>query len=423
MSEKILDGHPDAPLGAGLAQRSLSEKLVDQGELFWGALKQAPDSFKAAGQEALSKPGDTALMTAASFGLGATVALLSKRPDLLGQTVKPLIENTLHNGGKVLSGTALVDLTGKTVAPSYAVWKDPGKLESSQALLGSRLGRGAFDYGLTLSSGAAGFLSVSRLGHAGLHPSAIGAGFEGLHRQGEVLKQLPASVRAENFLGRGGNGAVYKLDFTDDFVVKVPEFKTKTPLLGELEKVDDIMPGANIGQPVAKMGDYLILKKQNGFPAGSPDARSRRAMSPEAAEAVYARSIQESAALPQSAYDELAVLMMKLEKRGLQFDPSKPGNILIDSAARRFNLVDISPTSAVRPYQHTVSDMIVPLVDNYFTGSVLSDKGLKYRPQLAEIITKATKASLNASMHPVREGDSSLRYSYQLAGLKPPEAL
>ena len=421
MSEKVLDGQSDAPAGADLAQRSLSEKLADQGELFWGALKQAPASFKTAGQEALANPGNTALMTAASFGLGAAVAVLSKRPELLGQTMKPLVETTLHNGGKVLSGTALVDLTGKTVAPSYAVWKDPSRLESSQALLGSRLGRGAFDYGLNLGSGAAGFYAVSRLGrHAGLHPTAIGEGFEGLQRKGLLLEQLPASVKAENFLGRGGNGAVYKLDFTDDFVVKVPEFKTKTPVLGSLEKVDDIMPGANIGQPVAKMGDYLILKKQNGFPAGSPDARSRRAMSAEAAEAVYARSIKESANLPQSAYDELALLMMKLEKRGLQFDPSKPGNILIDPASKRFNLVDISPTSAVRPHKHTVSDMIVPLMDNYFTGSILADKGLKYRPQLAQIISKATKAARSASMHPAHEGDSSLRYSYQLAGLKPP---
>lgn len=405
-------------------ERTLSEKLADQGDLLGGALKRAPEGFKSAAKDALEHPSDTALMMAASFGLGVAVSVVSKRPEMLGKTLAPVVERTMLHGGKVLSGAALADVSYKTAAPAYEVWKDHNKLESSQALLGARLGRSAFDYSVNLGAGAAGFLTGSRVGRLAelaAKPALDFKGFEGVfNRRGVAIEQLPASVKPENFLGRGGNGAVYKLDFTDDFVVKVPEFATKSPKTGPLQKVDDIMPEANIGQPVAKMGDYLILKKQNGFAAGAPDARSRRSMTPEAAEAVYARSINESAALPQSAYDELAVLMVNLEKRGLQFDPSKPGNILIDTAAKRFNLVDISPTNATSPRHHTVSDIIVPLMDNYFTGSVLSDKGLKYRAQLAQIIDKATRAARSASMHPAAGADSSLQYSYKLAGLPPP---
>jgi len=410
--------------GSLAAERTLSEKLSDQGELLGGALKKAPEGFKTAAKEALEHPGDTTVMMAASFGLGVAVSLVSRRPDLLGKTLAPVVEKTMLHGGKLLTGAALVDVSYKTATPAYEVWKDHNKLESSQALLGARLGRSAFDYSLNLGAGASGFLTGARVGRFAELAAKTAPdfkAFEGIFsKRGVTMEQLPANVRPENFLGRGGNGAVYKLDFTDDFVVKVPEFATKSPKSGPLQKVDDIMPEANIGQPVAKMGDYLILKKQNGFAAGAPDTRSRRAMTPEAAEAVYARSINESAALPQSAYDELAVMMVQLEKRGLQFDPSKPGNILIDPAAKRFNLVDISPTSSTNPRHHTVSDIIVPLMDNYFTGSVLSDKGVKYRAQLAQIIDKATKAARTASMHPAGAADSSLQYSYKLAGLTPP---
>ncbi len=84
---------------------------------------------------------------------------------------------------------------------------------------------------------------------------------------------------------------------------------------------------------------------------------------------------------------------------------------------KRFNLVDIGRASSEQPYRHTVADIIVPLTDNYFVGSVLPNKGAAYQSFLQQIILKSTLAAKNAGMHPRAELGSSLSYSYKLAGL------
>ncbi|MBS1989769.1 MAG: hypothetical protein JSS83_04575 [Cyanobacteria bacterium SZAS LIN-3] len=444
MTNPLRGNERDSAADQPSAELSTSEKLANEANLLLGAVARAPQALADRAREATGeKLGETGVEVAKSVAVGAAFALALRKPQIFGQVLAPYVEGAALNAGKILGVVAAADVGTKVGVPAYEVWKDPRTLEQNKAQLGKSLGGMAFDYPLMAASGLAGFSAGAKLAKI-----EMGAGF-GLGKQTESMALRPiepppstphtfekltaqmkaaqageqsitTSIREENFLGRGSNGAVYKLDFTKDFVVKAPEYAKSSSTGGKLEEVADFMPGHNVGQPVAKMGDYLILKKQEGFPAGGPGGRARREMTAEAAEALFARSAKTSAELPQSAYDELARTMMALEKHGLQFDPSKPGNILIDPVGKRFNLVDISPTSAKQPYQHTVSDIIVPLADNYFVGSVLPDKGAAYQSFLQQIIAKATVAAKNAAMHERPEPGSSLSYSYKLAGLKPP---
>lgn len=416
-------------------EQTTANKLSSEANLLLGALKRAPQAFVDRAKDATGdKLNDTAVEVAASVAIGAAFAVALKKPQVFGKVVAPYVEGAAQNAGKIFGAVAAVDIGTKVGVPAYQVWKDPRTLEHNKVQLGNSLGGMAFDYPVMAASGFAGFGVGSKLARmemgAGLglgKKMELGAPphtFEKLSAQmkgAQATEQnIVASVKEENFLGRGSNGAVYKLDFTNDFVVKVPEFAKGKPPTGKIEEVADFMPGHNVGQPVAKLGDFEILKKQDGFAAGAPGAKARREMGLEAAEAAFAKGVKASAELPQSAYDELARTMMAVEKHGLQFDPSKPGNILIDPVGQRFNLVDISKSHAVKPYEHTVADIIVPLADNFFVGSVLPNKGVAYQPYLQQIIAKANVAAKNAGMHERPELGSSLSYSYKLAGLKAP---
>lgn len=456
-----------AELGApretqAITEQTTANKLSSEANLLLGALKRAPQAFVDRAKDATGdKLNDTAVEVAASVAIGAAVAVALKKPQVFGKVVAPYVEGAAQNAGKIFGAVAAVDIGTKVGVPAYQVWKDPRTLEHNKVQLGNSLGGMAFDYPVMAASGFAGFGVGSKLARMemgagmalgkkmelGAKPESsaklesgpkpeVGAPkhletpvtpphtFEKLSAQmkgAQATEQnIVASVKEENFLGRGSNGAVYKLDFTNDFVVKVPEFAKGKPPTGKIEEVADFMPGHNVGQPVAKLGDFEILKKQDGFAAGAPGAKARREMGPEAAEAAFAKGVKASAELPQSAYDELARTMMAVERHGLQFDPSKPGNILIDPVGQRFNLVDISKSHAVKPYEHTVADIIVPLADNFFVGSVLPNKGVAYQPYLQQIIAKANIAAKNAGMHERPELGSSLSYSYKLAGLKVP---
>jgi hypothetical protein len=416
------EAKPEAKSGASSNRletdgASVAEKLSSEASLLFDAARNAPSEFvKRAKAATGDKLGETSLEVAASLAIGTAFALALKKPQFLGRALAPYVEVAASNAGRVLGVAAVYDVSKKVAVPAYEVWKDPGSLEHNKKVLSHSLGNLAFDYSVMGAAGMAGFGIGSRMARLGRTESLTFEGFASQLKASKASEQnIIASVKEENFLGRGSNGAVYKLDFTDKFVVKVAEYGKRHPQPGKLEAEVDFLPGHNVGQPIAKMGDYQILKKQDGFAAGAPGGRTRREMGAEAAEAIYARSVKTSAELPQQAYDDFARTLVALEKNGLQFDPSKPGNILLDPVGKRFNIVDVSKTNSTSPYKHSVADMIVPLVDNYFVGSVLPNKGAIYQRFLQQIITKSNAAAQSAGL-PLTEMGSSLAYSHKLAG-------
>lgn len=313
-------------------------------------------------------------------------------------------------------------------------WHSGTNMDKNIAATRNSLGSFVVDMGIGYAGMKAGGFAVSRFAPRAFEPAKL---IEQAEPKVEVTKGIAprfsfdalkatmaeagvseegiaASVKTENFLGRGGNAAVYKIDGVKDFVLRVPGPPGKgVQGLSPIEAVADIFPEGNVGQPVAKMGNATILKVQDGTPAGGPLGRDARAMGETAARKIYGSSIEKAADMPQSAYDEFAAMLMNLQKKGLQFDPSKANNVLIDSAGKRFNLVDITTRSPNSTYNHSLSDMVVTLMDNGFINT-LGDRGKLWQGQYQTILSKAVLAAERAGL-PLELGGSSLRYSFQLA--------
>lgn len=136
-------------------------------------------------------------------------------------------------------------------------------------------------------------------------------------------------------------------------------------------------------------------------------------MGETAARKIYSDSIERTAEMPQSAYDQFAQTLLNLEKKGLQFDPSKANNVLVDKPGGNFNLVDIAPRNPNSTYHHSLSDMVVTLMDNGFINS-MADRGKPWEMHYQAIISKAALAAERTGL-PLELNGSSLRYSFQLA--------
>jgi hypothetical protein len=229
---------------------------------------------------------------------------------------------------------------------------------------------------------------------------------------------LANSVKFENLIGRGGNARVYRIDGVQDFVIRVPSVRgNQVNLKGAIEPVTDVVPEANVGQPVAKLGDATILKRQDGLPAGGPLYSDAKVMGPDAARRIYEDSIKRAASMDQAAYDEFARTLAMLDGKKLNFDPSKANNVLIDVPNGRFNVVDISPRSPNSTYRHSASDMVITLMDNGFING-LADRGINLVPSYQQIISKSLAAARRHGL-PVDLNSSSLEYSFQLAKMEP----
>lgn len=230
--------------------------------------------------------------------------------------------------------------------------------------------------------------------------------------------QLPSDVeidtarRSGQILGHGGNATVYGIN--DQFALRIPKSATGKRL-GNIVPVEDPFPGRNFGQVVATAGDAQIVRRQAGVPAGVPFGAERSG--PNAAK-VYAESTQRAAEMPQSAYDDLARDLMFLNENGYQFDPSKANNLLIDTAGKKFNVVDLNPRAG--DYRNGAHELAVVLMDNAFANYPAGAEGLP--PEMTEwrkqILSKVRKAAEETGL-PLNEDDPSFRFSKQLAGERP----
>ncbi len=237
---------------------------------------------------------------------------------------------------------------------------------------------------------------------------------EQMTKSGVTEDAIAAAAKSETYLGRGGNATVYEIPGVKDFVLRVPGPPGKgVQNIGKIESVADIFPEGNVGQAVAKVGNSTILKVQEGVPAGGPLRSEARVMGDTAARKVYGDSVERAAEMPQSAYDAFATMLLNLEKKGLQFDPSKANNVLLDKPGKSFNLVDITPQNAGGTYRHSLADMVVTLMDNGFINSI-ADRGKPWQSHYQSIITKSVAAAERTGL-PLELGGSSLRYSFQLA--------
>lgn len=234
----------------------------------------------------------------------------------------------------------------------------------------------------------------------------------------DSFEKVTAIATDENFLGEGGNASIFAIPNNDQYVVRIQHRAWVGPTEGELELLESPFSDMNVGQAVARLGNAFILKRQEGIPAGLTHVEIRRlGLTHELANLDYLQRTTLAANMPQQAYDELAELIRIINEKGYNFDPSKPNNILIDEKRKRFNLIDLNSRDPSSDYRDTLTSLVVPLMNNSYAWQV-NDPDIEQHlvVQRGKILEKAIQASIKANLPVSGEGDSSLEYSFKIAG-------
>lgn len=214
---------------------------------------------------------------------------------------------------------------------------------------------------------------------------------------GKTPKDLILSVIKSTPLGSGRNASAYDIPGTD-FVARVIKRNTE-----EIEKsldgvsfqqVPDDHPDMNVGQAVASAGPFVaILHKQTGMPLGfNPQGGNAYKDKLELHVAQFKKKLEDAAAMPQSAYDQLMSEIEKLNSRGYKIDPSKSNNLLIDTSRGRFGIVDI----AKGDYKSGAADVLNMIANYYYLSKYLYDDQEAIR-SLNKIISKLAKYGIDNS--------------------------
>ncbi len=243
----------------------------------------------------------------------------------------------------------------------------------------------------------------------------------------DYARRLAADPTGPNaprtIIGRGGNADVFEIPGEPDLVARV--VRRRDPATAVEGLVPSITPNpmgaANVGQPLARVGDTTILVRQKGFPAGmsNTDPAFKQANRDE----IYADRIRAAAALPQEAYDQAARDLLLANERGLNWDPSKSNNVLIDPESGRFGLVDLSARAPGSSYRNTAGELVTALSGNTHAYSARELIPALEAPR-RQIIEKAQAAAERTGLPLTRGGevDSSFEYSKKLAGITETEA-
>jgi hypothetical protein len=235
-----------------------------------------------------------------------------------------------------------------------------------------------------------------------------------LRSSGLTFEELLKRLKSGRPDGVGGNANFYKIPGTEFGIRVVGSWGTPDTEPPKLVGASDPFGGENFGQPVANYGNNVqVLRLQHGTPAGKPFGVNHKDSQAESrAVQSFRERILEAASLPDSAYERLMLQIMKLNEKGYMVDSSKSGNLLIDPARGRFNIVDLNHY----PDQQVANDggnIILMLINNYFfeKHQLYSDPEMVKAGQ--EIIDKVEQACAKTGL-PLGKDNGSVEYAYRL---------
>jgi hypothetical protein len=250
--------------------------------------------------------------------------------------------------------------------------------------------RDVFERRFSAPDGTAGVVSASHF------KSVIGE----LEQAGKKIVESLGAVekREAQFLGAGGNGAVYNLPLAgcENYVVKVPQGFHWDPHCDSLKQIAELpnpFPNLNVGQGVMQIGPLEILQRQEGIAGGVPNAIWQRGKGdPALIRQTLLDHLERTGSLPQAAYDDLARQIRVVNEAGYCFDAGKANNLLINPKTKRFGLVDI--TDNFDAGKNTIQDVLNrPLLVNHYTlgGRIPAEQ---LAPMRREILEKWTEAAV-----------------------------
>jgi len=182
---------------------------------------------------------------------------------------------------------------------------------------------------------------------------------------------------------------------------------------GTLQPHDNPFGDMNVGQPIANLGKNIqIVRLQSGSPAGPKLGTHKLPAEEQEKElGVYRQKVIDAANMPQEAYNQLLNRIIQLNQKGYNIDPSKAGNLLIDPN-KGFNLVDVNKSETGKG--DDAGYIIIMLMGGNFLFNKISNPETQ---QAARTIIKKVEIASQATGLPLDKNQSSVQYSYSLAGL------
>lgn len=234
---------------------------------------------------------------------------------------------------------------------------------------------------------------------------------EWVKSQGKDIRQIVKEVMQSPPDGKGSNADFWKIP-NSSFGIRVTRYHfSKINDSNEPEESIDSFPEGNFGQKVMSIGPIEIVKLQSGNPAGKP---YRSMKGDESDRSVFLFRLKEAAEMPLEFYMKLMNEIKVINGKGYKVDPSKAGNLLIDSS-RGFGLVDLNHNNS--SYTNSADDIIIMLIDNFNFNMNFGEKtdteSNQARLYAQEIIKKVELSSKSVGFE-FRNG-SGVQYSYELS--------
>lgn len=161
------------------------------------------------------------------------------------------------------------------------------------------------------------------------------------NREFGVTTRLSEFISDENCVGEGRSNKVYKLPHTDNFMLKTYKKLTSQNVFQfqkELTPVPDVFTNINVGQSIARMGQYiLILIKQDGEQHSIPFMK--RSNIEEADVRKYLSDIKKLATISDVGYKSFTDEVKCLTENNCYIDYFNSNNLML--TPEEINLVDI----------------------------------------------------------------------------------
>ena len=152
------------------------------------------------------------------------------------------------------------------------------------------------------------------------------------------LKEIISDKK--NYISEGKTNAVYKLPNTNNFLLKIYKGITPETICNYSENLTpspDIFSNINIGQPIARMGKYILfLIKQDGEQHSIAYINQKHLSSKDIKK--YLSDIKKIAKIPQKSYSTFMNEVKELTKNNYYIDYFNSNNLL--TTKTELNLVD-----------------------------------------------------------------------------------
>ena len=209
----------------------------------------------------------------------------------------------------------------------------------------------------------------------------------------------------DNYISEGAFGRVYSIPDNDGFVLKVNkevEIDTFPDIAPKISEVHDPFGSLNVGQPVAKYGDdILVLIRQKGKEHGISFSEKSN-INPKNIEQ-YLKNISMMSEVSQQGYNNFALEVKQLKKLGFNLDIWNANNILVNGD--EINLVDIVKLRSIRDkfYSRISKTALVRLlIDEAYLRDILPHLSTEQKSSLGKdvkiIFDKVGIAMKNANL-------------------------